>query len=43
MAFLDSDNTWTPDFLRLSLAAMTGLLYLALDPPVAQVRRLLRR
>ena len=27
----------------LDLAAMTGLLYLALDPPVAQVRRLLRR
>ena len=27
----------------LDLAAMTGLLYLALDPPVAQVRRLLGR
>ncbi|MDO8380740.1 hypothetical protein [Phenylobacterium sp.] len=27
----------------LDLAALTGLLYLALDPPVAQVRRLLRR
>ena len=27
----------------LDLAAMTGLLYLALDPPVVQVRRLLRR
>ncbi|MEO6822605.1 MAG: glycosyltransferase family 2 protein [Candidatus Nanopelagicales bacterium] len=25
VAFLDSDNTWTPDFLRLSLAAMHGL------------------
>lgn len=27
----------------LDLAALTGLLYLALDPPIAQVRRLLRR
>lgn len=25
VAFLDSDNTWTPDFLRLSLAAMDGM------------------
>jgi len=25
VAFLDSDNTWTPDFLRTSIAAMSGM------------------